>query len=174
MKKPDPAKLPEFMTRVDADAAFGAPAAAGTAARITFEREMADLCDKMTTELMAVFDDTHIELDFSDESLEALDDLADQLWPEPVDAEAEDADPEALDAVVANWGAYLGLTIRENIGGEWTFRQDLEHASLHFPRLDIEAFPMHAMRRRLALGPGLGSRLSTFYERLVAGLLEEE
>ena len=151
-------RIPEFLFRTEADVAYG-KAADGQAQILAFEREMAELSDKMILEVSALFDDHEIELDFSEESLDELDLLVDQQWPEPIE------DAEVLDAVVANWGAYLGQMIIENLGGTWTFRKDLDHASVHFSRLDLEAFPLHVVRKRFQLGKG--ESLSGFYQALV-------
>lgn len=149
---------PELLYRTEADALYG-PAATAQAQQLAFEREMAELTDKMILEVMALFDDLEMELDFSEESLDELDLLIDQQWPEPIE------DAEVLDAIVANWGAYLGQMILENLGGKWTFRKDLDHASVHFPRMDLEAFPLHVVRKRFQLGKG--ESLSGFYQALV-------
>ncbi|MEB3195747.1 MAG: hypothetical protein VKP62_00945 [Candidatus Sericytochromatia bacterium] len=158
-------RTPEFLFRAEADALYGTPVAE-VAANLAFEREMAELSDKMVLEVTALFDEHSLELDFSEESLGDLDRLVTEVWPEPI----EDAD--ALDAMVANWGAYLGQTVIEHLGGQWTFRQDLEHASLYFPRLGLEAFPLHVVRKRLALGPE--ESLAGFYEALVERLTADD
>jgi hypothetical protein len=163
MEKRKVAQLPEFLFRNEADVLYG-DAVLGTPQNVTFERELSELADEMVTGVMAVFDDAGVLLDFSDESIEELDRLAAQLWPEPMEEE------EALDAIVANWGAYLGQAIIENLGGEWTFRQDLEHASVHFPRTGMEAFPFHKVRKRLVLGAQ--ESMGDFYEALVEELTE--
>lgn len=151
-------RIPDLLFRTEADALYG-QAATGQAQVLAFEREMAELGDKMILEVMALFDDLEIELDFSEESLDELDLLIDQQWPEPIE------DAEVLDAIVANWGAYLGQLILENLGGKWTFRQELDHASVHFPRMDLEAFPLHVVRKRFQLGKD--ESLSGFYQALV-------
>ncbi|MEB3224078.1 MAG: DUF6278 family protein [Candidatus Sericytochromatia bacterium] len=154
-------RTPDFLFQAEADALYGA-AVEDRPRILAFEREMAELADKMMLEVTALFEEHELELDLSEESLEALDRLVDQLWPEPIE------DEEALDAIVANWGAYLGQAVLEQLGGHWTFRQDLEHASLHFTRLGLEAFPLHVVRKRLVLGPH--ESLSGFYEALVERL----
>ncbi len=151
-------QLPDLLMRTEATALYGQPAIAA-AQTLAFEREMAELTDKMILEVMALFEDLEIELDFSEESLDELDLLIDQQWPAPLEED------EVLDAIVANWGAYLGQMIIENLGGSWTFRQDLDHASVHFSRMDLEAFPLHLVRRRFQLGRG--ESLSGFYQALV-------
>jgi hypothetical protein len=157
-------RTPDFLFRAEADALYGA-AVDAPASILAFEREMAELADKMVLEVTALFDEHELELDLSEESLEGLDRLVDQLWPEPIE------DEEALDAIVANWGAYVGQTILEHLGGQWTFRQDLDHASLHFPRLGLEAFPLHVVRKRLVLGAD--ESLAAFYEALVERLTSD-
>jgi hypothetical protein len=164
MEKHKTAQLPEFLFRNEADVLYG-DAVTGTPKNLTFERELAELSDEMVTGVMAVFDDAGVLLDYSEDSVEELDRLAAQLWPEPLEEE------ETLDALVSNWGAYLGQAIIENLGGEWTFRQDLEHASVHFPRTGMEAFPFHKVRKRLVLGAE--ESMYDFYEAIVEELTQQ-
>lgn len=154
---------PAFLFRNQADTEYG-NAVTGELQTLGFESEMADLADKMILELMTLFDDHEIELDFSQESLEELDLLADRVWPDPIEED------EVLDAIVANWGAYLARVITENLGGTFTFRKDIEHVSVFFPRTDLEAFPMHIVRKRFHLGAG--ESLGDFYQTLVDRLVE--
>lgn len=163
MEKNKAHELPDALPTAEADARFGV-AVADRHALISFDREMAELGDKMVTEVMAVFDDTGVDMDYSEESLEELDALIDELWPDPIDED------ETLDAIVANWGAYYGLTILQNLGGEWRFRKDLDHASVRFPRTGEEIFPLHLVRKRLLFGHQ--HSLYTFYSDLVESLLE--
>lgn len=156
-------RTPEFLFRAEADALYGPPVEEASR-RVVLERELAELSDKMILEVTTLFDDHPLELDLSEESLSELDGLVEILWPEPVE------DPDALDAIVANWGAYLGETILNNLGGHWVFRQDLEHVSIHFPRTGLEAFPMHLVRKRLMLGEQ--ESMAGFYDALVAKLVE--
>jgi hypothetical protein len=153
---------PEFLYRAEADALYG-PAVEDSVRRLVLEREFAELSDKMVLELTTLFDDHPLDLDLSEDSLSDLDGLVETLWPEPIE------DPEALDAIVANWGAYLGETILHNLGGQWTFRQDLDHVSVHFPRTGLEAFPLHLIRKRLTLGAS--ESIAGFYEALVGKLV---
>lgn len=156
------ARLPEVLEKVEADALYG-HAVEGVAEGLAFEREMAELADKMVLEVGAMFDDDNIDLDLTDESLEELDRLVSQVWgQEPPD------DPDVLDAIVANWGAYLGQTIVENLGGNWQFRKELDHSSILFPRVGMEIFPMHKVRKRFRLGEN--ESLSSFYEAIVEEL----
>jgi hypothetical protein len=158
-------QLPEFLYRDEANVIYGDPVV-GTPQNVTFEREIADLSDEMVTSVMALFDDAGIDMDYSEESIDELDRLAAQLWPEPMEEE------EALDAIVANWGAYLGQSLLENLGGQWTFRKDLEHASVHFPRTGMEAYPFHKVRKRLVLGGA--ESLMDFYEAIVEELTQQD
>jgi hypothetical protein len=153
---------PEFLFRAEADALYG-PAVEDSSRRLVLEREFAELSDKMILELNTLFDDHPMELDLSEDSLAELDGLVETLWPEPIE------DSDALDAIVANWGAYLGETILHNLGGHWAFRQDLDHVSIHFPRTGLEAFPLHLIRKRLLLGAS--ESIAGFYEALVDQLM---
>lgn len=156
------ARLPEFLFQNEADALYG-EAVPGQAENLAFERELAELSDKMILEVMALFDEEAIELDFSEESLEELDKLVSQVWGEvPPD------DADVLDAIVANWGAYLGMVILQNLGGRWSFRKDLDHTSVHFPRTGMEVFPLHKVRKRFRLGAD--ESFASFYEAIVAEL----
>lgn len=159
MEKNKVSNLPERLSVSEADAQYG-PAVTEGAALLAFNREMAELGDKMVAEVMAVFDDTGIDLDYTEESLEELDDLIDMIW-----ADSPITEEEAVEAVVANWGAYFGLTILHNLGGEWVFRKDLEHTAVRFPRLSLEIFPLHKVKKRMMLGKE--EHLYNFYERLV-------
>jgi hypothetical protein len=161
METYDPTKLPLMLVAAEADTLYGRPAQ-NSAKQLVFEREMAELADKMVFELLLAFDDQEIELDFSPESLEEIDRLADLTYPEPIEED------EALEALVSNWGAYLGITIIEQLGGAWVFRRELEHTAIHFPRLTLESYPMHVVRRRLMLGKG--ETLAGFYDELVNAL----
>jgi hypothetical protein len=156
------ARTPEILYQNEADALYGPPVTR-EAETIAFEREMSELGDKMVLEIGALFDEDNIELDFTDESLEELDKLVSQVWYEgPPD------DPDVLDAIVANWGAYLGQTILTNLGGNWHFRKDLDHASIIFPRTTMEVFPMHKLRKRFRLG--MDHSIFDFYEAIVEEL----
>lgn len=163
MERNKVALLPDTLPTAEADERFGV-AVSERNALISFDREMAELGDKMVTEVMAVFDDTGVDMDYSEESLSELDALIDELWPEPIEED------EALDAIVANWGAYFGLTILQNLGGEWRFRKDLDHAAVRFPRTGDEVFPLHLVRKRLLLGRQ--HSLYDFYSELVETLVE--
>lgn len=163
MEKPKATPLHERLTTPEADAIYG-PAVTDPVKLLAFDREMAELGDKMIAEVMALFDDTGIDLDYSEESLDELDALIGELWHEPIEED------ETLDAIVSNWGAYIGLVIRQHLGGEWVFRQDLEHTAIRFPRTGLEVFPLHMVRRRFL--EGAQRTLLATYEGLVEELTE--
>lgn len=156
------ARLPEVLYSNEADALYG-QALGGLAENLAFEREMAELTDKMVLEVGAMFDEDNIELDFSEDSLDQLDRLVSQVW-----GDDKPEDVEVLDAIVANWGAYLGQAIMHNLGGRWQFRKELDHASVLFPRTGMEVFPMHKVRKRFRLGES--ESIATFYEAIVEEL----
>lgn len=159
------ARLPEMLYENEADALYG-PYVRSQAENLSFEREMAELSDKMTLEVMAMFDEEGIDLDFSEESLTELDLLITQVWGEvPPD------DSDVLNAIAANWGAYLGGVILNNVGGNWRFRSDLEHVSVFFPRTGMEVFPLHKVRKRFRLGEN--ESLARYYEAIVEELTND-
>jgi hypothetical protein len=163
MEKSKVEQLPEVLYRNEAEFLYG-PTVTLLPEKLAFDREMAELAEKMVLEVSTLFEDQDIELDYSEESLEDLDKLVANLWPAPISEE------EALEAIVSNWGAYLGRVILEHVGGEWTFRQDLEHASIFFPRTGMEVYPLHKVRKRFMLGAQ--ESFSEFYEAIVRELDE--
>lgn len=100
------------------------------------------------------------ELDESDDSLNWLDGMIDAGFSEA------DLPPETiLEALVTDWGSYLGQVVIHNLGGEWRFRDPLWHSSIHFPSVGAECFPFHRVAKRLLLGPS--ESLGLYYQALV-------
>lgn len=153
--------LPDFLMAEEADGRYG-PALVGERQTISLDREMHELRDKMVLEIETLFD---VHLDDSPESIETLEEVLHQAWPDPVE------DEDALEAIVSNWGAFLSRVILETLGGEWAFRDDLEQVSIRFPRTGLETFPLHRVRRRFLLGPGYS--LLAYYEELVSELTRD-
>ncbi|MBC7541781.1 MAG: hypothetical protein H7338_03540 [Candidatus Sericytochromatia bacterium] len=102
-------------------------------------------------------------LDFTDESLEALDEIIGEGFSRNLDEETSIV--EVIDDLVMDLGAYLGLLIVENLGGEWRFREDIWHASIFFPRIGAECYPFHRVARRLVVGKD--DSLALFYDGLL-------
>lgn len=155
------AQLPILVPTREADRLYGPPAQ-GQGPTMALERELIELSEKAILELMALFGDDLLQLDLSQESLEEMDRLAATAFEPPPEEQ------EVLDAMTANWGAYVGRVMQENLGGTWRFRGELEHTSLHFPRVDLELFPMHMARRRIRLG--MGDSLGGVYEATLGAL----
>jgi hypothetical protein len=91
-------------------------------------------------------------LDYTDESLDALDEIIGEGFAAGEDEEQPLV--EVIDDLVMDIGAYLGLMIVESLGGEWRFRSEIWHASIFFPSIGAECFPFHRVARRLVLGRG--------------------
>lgn len=102
-------------------------------------------------------------LDYTDESLESLDRIIGQGFREADESDRPVA--EVIDDLVMDLGAYLGLTLVDNLGGEWRFRSDLWHAGIFFPSAGVECFPFHRVARRLVVGPA--DSLADFYMGLL-------
>ena len=151
------AKIPTLLEVADAQAAFGAGEREG-AAWLQGANLLADQADDTVAEIQASFEVplTENEADFA---------LFDQLaegWSQQPPSEEE------LASIAVGWGAYLGEVIRNVLGGEWVLRADQEHISLHFARVGVEFFPVHAVIRRFMLGEE--ASLEAEYERLVESL----
>ncbi|MDB5096881.1 MAG: hypothetical protein JWM80_1302 [Cyanobacteria bacterium RYN_339] len=156
------ARLPEILFEGEADALYG-PVAKGDVENLSFDREMAELVDKMIMEVSAMFDEEVVDLDFSQESLEDLDRLVTQVW-----GRTPPEEQDVLDAISTNWGAYLGAALIHNVGGHWQFRTDLDHACVFFPRTGMAVFPMHKLRKRFRLGEN--ESIHDFYEAIIEEL----
>jgi hypothetical protein len=72
----------------------------------------------------------HVELDYSEQSLEQVEHLLEQLHEELRNAPAADRaqPPEApshpqVDEMSRMWGGYLGEVVRRRFGGEWTIEK---------------------------------------------------
>ena len=102
-------------------------------------------------------------LDFTDESLEELDEIIGTGFSMALDENTAMVD--VVDDLVMDLGAYLGLLIVENLGGEWRFRSELWHASIFFPRVGAECYPFHRVARRLVVGTE--DSLAQFYTGLI-------
>lgn len=102
-------------------------------------------------------------LDYTDESLDGLETIIGPGFAQASDEEMPML--EALEELVTDLGAYLGLVIIENLGGEWRFRADIWHASIFFPSAGAECFPFHRVARRLVNGPV--DSLAGFYTGLI-------
>lgn len=100
------------------------------------------------------------EFDYSDESLEGLENVIDDAFKYE-----ENIDFILVEDMIIDLGSYLGLTIINNLGGEWRFRSDLLHSSIYFKSIEAECFPYHRVARRLLQGKT--ESLSDFYVSLV-------
>jgi hypothetical protein len=126
--------------------------------RTNLEGKIEQISDKVISRI-----DESIVADFnySDESLESIENIIDDAFrnnPDEVDA-------NLIEDLVMDLGAYLGLTIINNLGGEWRFRSDFIHSSVYFQTIDSECFPFHRVARRLL--HGRSESLDDFYLSLV-------
>ena len=100
------------------------------------------------------------EFDYSDESLEAMENVIDDAFKYE-----DNLDLSLVEDMVIDLGSYLSLTIINNFGGEWRFRSDLIHSSIYFKSIESECFPFHRVARRLLHGKN--ESLMDFYISLV-------
>jgi hypothetical protein len=84
-------------------------------------------------------------LDYSEESLAALDKLIEDKWPEP---------PAGLQEMTVFFGAYVGETIHRRLKWRWTRSagSDWHLAFVTEDRAELFAFPFAKMRKRFVNG----------------------
>lgn len=100
------------------------------------------------------------DFDYSDESLESLEGIIDDAFKYE-----ENIDFNLVEDMIIDLGSYLGLTIINNLGGEWRFRSELLHSSIYFRSIEAECFPYHRVARRLLQGKS--ESLTDFYVSLI-------
>lgn len=151
------AKIPTRLSREEAQTAFGAGLREG-GEWLQGANAQADRAEDTLAEIQASFEVplTENEADFG-----LFDQLAEGWNDQP-------ASEEELATISLAWGAYLGEVIRHVLGGQWVLRDDPAHASLHFARVGLEFFPVHAVIRRFMLGTV--ASLEAEYEQLVEAL----
>ncbi len=102
-------------------------------------------------------------LDYSEESIEALEEIASQVAQKVTSGEEEQQQ-------VRLWGAYFGELLRKRYAGEWTIT-DYPGGATAVPALELRGsrlFPLMKVYRRLSMGKE--ENLVTFY-RMVASRL---
>lgn len=153
----DVAHWPDLMTdRRVAKAAYGDPVAD------PIERDRLEmLVDELVQNSLSRLEEGVVaELDYTEESLAWLDGMIDSGFAEtdkPVDG--------VLEALVMDWGSYLGQMLIDSLGGEWYFREPLWHSSIHFASAGVECFPYHRVAKRFLQGPS--ESLGLYYQALV-------
>lgn len=122
---------------------------------------LAMMVDEVVERMVAKLEEGIVaELDYTEESLQWLDGMIDTGF-----SRSEPPDDVVLEALVMDWGSYLGQMILENLGGEWYFRQPLWHSSIHFASMGAECFPYHRVAKRFLLGRD--ESVSQYYQALV-------
>ncbi|MBO9539141.1 hypothetical protein J7643_00960 [bacterium] len=154
------AKLPTYLTDTDADARFTQGERAGT----DWESRVEALEDEAEDTKAQIENTFESPLHQTDEDLEVLDTLITEGWGQELPPEEE------LATIALEWGTYLGDLIIKNLGGSWVIRQEPEHLSIRFSRLETQFFPVHAVLRRFALGQE--ATLESTYAGLVATLTD--
>jgi hypothetical protein len=93
----------------------------------------------------------HVTLDFSEASLERLEQLL------------EEAAPGDLEDAAKMWGAYFGEVVRRRWGGEWSVETypGAQFATLTLTVLGSKLFPSMKIYRRLT--QGASENVATFY-----------
>lgn len=90
--------------------------------------------------------DSHVVLDYSEESLKQLESILERL--------AEGPQPAGLEEACKMWGSYLGEVVRRRFGGEWTIETypGKPFATLTLTVSGNKLFPTMKVHRRLTQG----------------------
>lgn len=153
-------KLPVLVPDAEADARFGAGERDGERHRQGVA-ELSDQAEDSQSEIESSFE---VPLRQNEDDFEVLDMLIANGWAGGLPTEEE------LAAISLGWGAYAGELVLQCLGGSWVVRPDTEHASIRFPRLALQFFPVHAILRRFALGEA--ASLEVTYQHLVDTLVD--
>jgi hypothetical protein len=124
-----------------------------------FLRRIPDIADQHVETVRNIFGE---ELDYSEESIAQLDKIIQKGWP--------DRPPAMLEPTVVTFGAYLGETIRRNIGGEWGFAES-EGYYLDGVGEKAKIFPFAKVTKRFKNGE---EDSLEFYYKAIKHTLEEE
>ncbi|HEY9854181.1 MAG TPA: hypothetical protein V6D05_00500 [Stenomitos sp.] len=153
-------KLPILVPDADADTRYGAGEREGEAWR----QGVADLADQAEDSKSEIESSFEVPLRQTEDDFEMLDMLIANGWAGTLPPEEE------LAAISLGWGSYAGDVVLQSLGGSWVVRQDAEHASIRFPRVGLQFFPVHAILRRFALGDQ--ASLDVTYQHLVDTLVD--
>lgn len=88
-------------------------------------------------------DNFEVALDYSAESLTAIDEIIAKHWEEP---------PIMLDQVVLTFGAYVGETIRRQLGGAWMFDEERGYTLADLGGTGTRIYPFSKVQKRFTNG----------------------
>jgi len=114
----------------------------------------------------------HVELDYTEQSLEQVERLLGQLHDELQNGNAVDSaaapqlDAQRMDEMSRIWGGYLGEVVRRRFGGEWTIEKypagDFLIVTLNVNGAKV--FPAMKIHKRLT--NGAAENLLAFYQNV--------
>lgn len=154
------AKLPTYLADAEADARYTQGAREGDAWEARVDA-LADEAEDTKTQIENAFESP---LHQTEDDTEVLDAVITEGWGQELPPEEE------LATIALEWGTYLGDLVLKNLGGAWVVREQSEHLSIRFPRLETQFFPVHAVLRRFALGQE--ATLESTYAGLIATLTD--
>jgi hypothetical protein len=133
--------------------------------------EIAALMKQLAEDTVAwVRDSYEANLDYSEESIEIVERLLEELHNELPRSEsgellADESTTDTIDAICNMVGGYLGETIRRLHGGEWTINNlAAEQPMVSLQVQNISLFPTAKVYKRLAYGAG--DNIPFFYSAL--------
>jgi hypothetical protein len=87
------------------------------------QRKIADLFARTARQMSG------LDFDYTDRSIERLDDWADHLW----DPEGPAAEDEEIETSATSMGSYFGEVVVCNLGGRWVWVDDLSQPGIETP-----------------------------------------
>jgi hypothetical protein len=105
-----------------------------------------------------VRDSYQATLDYSESSLEIVERLLDELYSELPRTESgelvyDDSSKDTIDAICNMFGGYLGETIKQHHGGEWTINEAVAEQPMVCLQIEtVSVFPTAKVYKRLAHG----------------------
>jgi hypothetical protein len=133
--------------------------------------EIATLMKQLADDTVAWVRDSHqANLDYSEESIEIIERLLDELHAELPRTESgellfDDSSRDTIDAICNMFGGYLGETIKRHHGGEWTMNDVVAEQPMVCLQIGtVSVFPTAKVYKRLS--DGAGDSISFYYAAL--------
>lgn len=133
---------------------------------------ISDMMEQYAADAVRLAPEFGVMLDYSEDSLEALERILDQLanrfQSSETEARSEDSIAKELDSISRIWGGYFGETIRQLWGGEWGIET---YPGTIAPVISVDIggaklFPVMKIYRRLTKGQD--ENVWRFYETVRA------
>jgi len=143
------------------------------------KQEIAEMMQGYATQAVALAREFKITLDYSENSLQKVEGLLNQLhdelnqWSMGKSSPEPEPTQQQVDEMARIWGAYLGEVVRRRFGGEWTI-ESYPGGDFLIVALNVggsRLFPSMKVHKRLT--EGASDNLWTFYQMMREKLLAQ-